>query len=67
MYNQIRALVDAGQLTFKGAKNRDRLGDGDYAVLIQESAKFAKATGQQVYGCFRQAVTAYWRLYDERK
>ena len=66
MDDQIKALVDSGQLTFKGAKNPDRLGDGDYAVLIQASAKQAKATGQQVYGCFRQAVTAYWRLFDAR-
>ena len=66
MDNQIRALVDSGKLTFKGARKPTKLGEGAYPVLIRASVNTAKRTGRPINGCFAEACAAYWRLYDER-
>ena len=66
MENQIRALLDSGQLTFKGARKRYNLAPGAYGVLSRIGIEHANATGEPRAACITQACAIYWRLYDER-
>ena len=66
MYDQIRALVDAGQLTFKGARKRYAL-PPKFGILARIGIDHANATGEPRAASITKACAIYWRLYDERK
>ena len=66
MDDQIRTLVESGELIFKGAR-KPTLGEGAYAILVRESARQARKTGKPGNACYREACAIYWKLYDERK
>ena len=46
MDDQIRALLDSGELTFKGARKRYNLAPGVYGILSRVGIEHANATGE---------------------
>ena len=66
MYDQIKALVESGELTFKGARKRHNLAPGAYGILARIGIEHANATGEPRAASITKACAIYWRLYDER-
>ena len=64
---RIRALVDSGKLTFKGARKRHNLAPGAFGILSMAGIEHANATGEPRAASITKACAIYWRLYDERK
>ena len=67
MDDQIRALLDTGELTFKGARKRYNLAPGVYGILSRVGIEHANATGEPRAASITKACAAYWKLYDERR
>ena len=67
MEDQIRELVDSGQLTFKGARRRHHLAPGAFGILSRVAIEYANETGEPRAASITKACAIYWRLYDERK
>ena len=67
MDDQIRALVDSKQLTFKGARKRYNLPPGVFGLLSRVGIEHADKTGEPRAASITKACAIYWKLYDERK
>ena len=67
MDDQIRTLVESGELTFKGARKRYNLPPGVFGLLSRVGIEHANATGEPRAASITRACAIYWKLYDERR